>query len=526
MEISIDAIKTILDIKGDVAMSKQEMAEKLKVTFYPNILENTSENVRQFAHNLKKTMIELGVEVIPYEQTLERISFARKLKMLLMVMSINVKNLLKGEFGWFNFNWSKKVKKGIVIIAIGEGKTGDLSVDHVISLRENPMVLITDQPEQITQECTFNDHLESSLPIFSWNIVNLIVSVGLEYWTVYSFNMSYPTHKIDGDFNKDVLHTLIPKIYAPVIPPKISDFDIRNGAFDVSSPEYDPYIRDLVESGNILKKTALYPEPKKISEFKFRNAFYKWLGSLLLDKRSGMSYGFIARQLPIKLSEILLSKQAREKDYFFKDKKLYISFDYEGKKYELKIPDVWILTSRSGSDKTKLNPEKDIVKMGLVGGKMIMQTPKGVNIGENYKPSFDTKVIFSHAVANAIFASIAKYFNQDLEFPDDFESNGRALAHWHGYFNQGMIPEAWYSYGIENPTVSCSAPQGAIYAFRGKKNMFMRVIKNSLLYEADIHIESQHGSNVSYSSLKDLGKFLLKNKSITKLGNEYLKLYA
>jgi len=518
MRLSIDAIKTILDIKGQVCMSEQEMAKKLKVTFYPNISEDTSDNVRTFADNLKGTMIELGVEVIPYEQTLEKISFARKLKMLLMAISINIKNILKGEFSWFNFNWGKKVKKGIAIIAVGEGKTKDLPVDHVTSLRENPMVLITDQPEQILEKSTFKDHLEASLPIFSWNIVNLIVSVGPEYWTVYSFNMSYPMHKIDGDFKKDVLYALVPKIYAPVVPPRISDFEIKNGAFDVKDKKYAPFIDDLVESGKIFEKTKLYPEPKKISEFKFRNAFYKWLGSLLLDKRSGMSYGFIARQLPLELSQVIPTKKDQGRDYFFRDEKLYISFDYDGNKYELKVPDVWVLTSRSGSDKTKLNPEKDIVKMGLVNGKMIMETPKHVSVGPDYKPSFDTKVILAHAVANAIFASIAKHFNENLQFPSEFESNGRALAHWHGYFNQDRLPEAWYLYGIKNPPVSCSAPQGAVYAFHGKEEMFIRIIKNSIPYDADIHIEPQHGSNVSYSSLKDLGEFLLKNKNITKLG--------
>ena len=527
MGLSIEAIKTILDIKEDVVMTEQEMARSLKAAFYPHISENTSKKVREFAARLEQTLKKLGVEIIPYEQTLEPICLKRKLGMLANMLGMSIKNILSGRFELFRFNFGKKVKKGIAIIQTGEGKTGDLPVDHVLSLRENPMILITDQPQQITEKSAFKEHLEASLPIFSWNITNLVVSVGKTHWTVYSFNMSYPMHHIDGDFEKDVLHALAPKIYAPVIPPRIDDFEIHNSAFGTDDDQYKPYIKDLIESGPILEKTNLYPEPKKISEFKFRNAFYRWLGSLLLDKRSGMSYGFIARQLPMGLSQVRESSEREsKKDYFFKDKNLHIRFAYSGKTYEMKVPDVWVLTSRSGSDKTKLNPKTDIVKMGLANGKMIMETPKGISVGPDYKPSFDTKVILAHSVANAIFASIAKHFNPDSEFADEFASSGRSLAHWHGYFDPACLPEGWHSYGENNPPVSCSAPQGAVYAFKGKEELFMRMIKNNLPYEADIHIESQHGSNVSFLSLKNLGEFLLKNKNITKLGNEYLAFYT
>lgn len=525
MGLSIEAIKKILDIQDDIVMSEDEMAKKLKVTFYPKISKDTTGKVREFAYNLKESLIELGVDIIPYEETLEYIKLSRKFKMLLMAVSINIKNLMKGNFGWFNFDWGKKIKKGISVIIVGEGETGDLPVDHVMSLRDNPMVLITDQPQGISTKSSFHNHLEASLDIFSWNVVNLIVSVGQEYWTVYSFNMSYPMYKIETDFKENVLHALVPKIYAPVVPPKVSDFEVKNGEFNVSDDIYKPYIDDLIDSGKAFEKTKLYPEPKKISEFKFRNYFYKWLGSLLLDKRNGMSYGFIARQLPMELSKVAESGDSRDKDYFFKDKKLYISFDYDSKQYELKVPDIWVLTSRSGSDKTKLDPEKDIVRMGLVSGKIVMETPKGIDVGPDYKPSFDTKVILAHSVSNAIFASIIKHFNPKSALAKDFESNGRALAHWHGYFDPEKLPNGWNSFGESNPSVSCSAPQGAAYAFKGKEKMFINLINSDIDYVADIHLEPQHGSNISYSSLRGLSEFLLNNPKITKLGNEYLRFY-
>ena len=53
----------------------------------------------------------------------------------------------------------------------------------------------------------------------------------------------------------------------------------------------------------------------------------------------------------------------------------------------------------------------------------------------------------------------------------------------------------------------------------------MDVINRGLPYEADIHIEPQHGINVSCSSLVGLAEYIIQNKEITKLGNEYLSYY-
>lgn len=526
MKLSVQAIKTILDIKDEVLLSEKEMARALKVTFYPSIPKTASIRIKEFSERLEQTLKNIGVDVILYDDTLESISFLRKVKMVFRALVINIKNFLSGRFEIFKFNFGKKVKKGIAVISIGDGETGNLPVDHVLSLRHNPLILIIDQPKGITEKSSFKEHLEASLPIFSWNISNIIISVGDQFWTVYSFNMSYPIHWLDGNFEQDVLHALVPKIFAPVIPPKIEEFEVRIGAFDVKDKRYAACIDDLVSSGKIFEKTGLYPEPKKINDLRFRNSFYRWLGSLLLDKRNGMSYGFIARQLPIELSEVSELEKSMDDgiDYFFKEKKLYISITDNKNQYIIKVPEVWVLTSRSGSDKTKLNPEKDIVKIGLVDGKMIMETAKGVSVGPDYKPSFDTRVILAHAVANAIFASIAKYKKPESSVARQF-SSGRALAHWHGYFDKKHLPNGWYSYGEFNPSVSCSAPQGAVYAFLGKQEMFERIIEKNRPYEADIHIEPQHGSNVSYSSLRDLADFIIKNKNITSLGNEYLKMY-
>ena len=54
------------------------------------------------------------------------------------------------------------------------------------------------------------------------------------------------------------------------------------------------------------------------------------------------------------------------------------------------------------------------------------------------------------------------------------------------------------------------------------KNIFNN-IKND--YFGDIHIEPYHGSNMTFSSLEEFGKFVSFRKNVASLGNLYLDLH-
>jgi hypothetical protein len=314
----------------------------------------------------------------------------------------------------------------------------------------------------------------------------------------------------------------------------LSDFKIKEGVLDVNDKNHKPFIEDLMKSGPILEKTNLYPKGKSVHDLAFRNEFYEWVGRVHLDHRTGMSFGFLARQLPVKLPRVLPYEAAKKKfeqeidskkDYFRHGGEFYVVVDTSKGKFCLKVPEVWVITQRSGANKTNINPQEDILKMGLVNGEMILETPKGLNLTSYYKPSFDTKVILAHAVGNAIFATILKYLHPGSQFAKIMEKNGVAISHWHGYINPKFIPKGWYVYGQNNPPVSCSSHQSAIYAFRGKEHAFYESLGKEDEYLGDIHIEPQHGTNIIFSSLVELGHFLNSNHEISILGNKYLKFY-
>ena len=239
-----------------------------------------------------------------------------------------------------------------------------------------------------------------------------------------------------------------------------------------------------------------------------------------------MSFGFISKQLPIKMSSLLKIEDGYEGELCFTDADgdLNIVIEIQGKgTYSLKIPEIEVLTLRSGSDKTHFKPESDLLILGLSNGKMFMKFPEGVKIHEDYKPSFDTKVILAHAVGNAIIASILNLIDSDSEFVKKTTQEGISISHWHGYFKEDLVPNKFLMYGFKNLHVACSSPQSAIYALGGKLESFNYALESKILYNGDVHVEPHHGTNVSAYSLTDLARYIVENPESTKLGNIYLK---
>ena len=66
--ITVDHLDSLLGIKKSVPLTCEEMARSLRVTFFPH--NRCSRAVAEFADELRNTLQELGVEVIPFEAAL------------------------------------------------------------------------------------------------------------------------------------------------------------------------------------------------------------------------------------------------------------------------------------------------------------------------------------------------------------------------------------------------------------------------------------------------------------------------
>src|SRR5207244_7092288 len=97
------------------------------------------------------------------------------------------------------------------------------------------------------------------------------------------------------------------------------------------------------------------------------------------------------------------------------------------------------LCTRSGCEKTKLDPVTDLVTLTLSKGRIALGTAKGLLEGSDCQPSFDTMTIMSHAVGNAIIASILKRISASSRFVASLNLMGVELVTWYGFLDSSLL---------------------------------------------------------------------------------------
>ncbi|PCI28310.1 hypothetical protein COB52_03865 [Candidatus Kaiserbacteria bacterium] len=541
--IKIRAANTCIDFEEVTPITSREMASELKVTFFPSTSPDLSDPIVKYSEKLRTTLIDLGVEVIPYEEVLEFVPVGKRLKRLGRIFISNVLFVLKKPLAqehsmpWMglgvilNSLRSMRMQKDIAVIALGSHSPGKLPVDSTSSFRKSSIVTVVDRPENISSSSSFSEHFDTAMDMFAYHMTNVIIAVSKEgEWTLYNFNAAHPTYSSsDEDMSDGVLNALIPKLSAPMQPAQLKEFIYDTTDFDPDDLMYKDSVNDLLEGSKLFGKTKLYPEGKIISDLPFRSSFYRWIGAVHLDQRNGMSYGFLARQLPTELEEVV-SLEEFEKSSGLKisedgiveyKESLYIQLTINNEKLVVRAPSVWVLSQRSGSDKTNMNKDTDLVVMGLHNGRMQLRMAAGKKVDKTYKPSFDTKVILAHALGNALVASISSYLKINDSFVEQFKETGMAIGHWHGYINPKNPLDGLVVHGTQNPHVACSSPQSAIYALVGKMEAFDKTVTEGIEFKGDIHIEPHHGTNINCTSLCELAGWFIKDPELSELGNKY-----
>jgi hypothetical protein len=228
-----------------------------------------------------------------------------------------------------------------------------------------------------------------------------------------------------------------------------------------------------------------------------------------------MSYGFLARQLPsvifpaMQLAEagsMLQRVDWDEKDFIEIDGGVVVAPKIGKHRYVVRVPDVAVLCTRSGCEKIRLDPLTDLVQLALSNGHVELAFPAGLVAGSDCQPSFDTLTILSHAVGNALAASILSRTRPQSSLVASVAHEGFAIAHWHGYPIVTALPHGYHMHGQLNPPVSCSTPQAAIFSLSGKLEVLASSIVTGNDYLGDVHIEPSHGTNLNGSTLIELAK--------------------
>lgn len=461
----------LLGVDKKVPLTEKEMAESLTVTFYPQHQQN--KRLNQFTTLLKKIFIQIGVTVLPYRET-----------------------LTENE---------GKVKPGVVIIEQGMGQDEDLAIKKVSSLYHNPIVAIFDSPPPIPENPSLQETLDSIVGVLAWNLVHVPVFIEKNKWTICTMNGAVIECDNPESPLRDVLYSLVPKLSAQVVPPKREEIVYRDGMPGAEERGYKAFVNDFMSAAKVWRDNGLMLAHTSISDLEYRNRFYKRIVSRYLDHRTGMSYGFMVKQLPVPVEPAIEYDSAPNglkkkllNQHIVKDKSglFYARINLFEKDWIAKIPDVWLLSTRSGCNKTNLNPQKDILRLGLHKGEITIDTPPKSS-HEACRPSYDTYAILAHAVGNIITAGILRARDKNAVLPELLETNGLSISHWHGYPDKEFALPGYVIHGEDNPPVSCSTPQSAAYAFNGKFRAVQEMQDSIHNYRGDIHVEPHHGTNIS-----------------------------
>jgi hypothetical protein len=492
-QVSIPTIHALLGIRVDAPLTFPDLIASLTVSFFPT--KPLNGRLGRFWPKLQSGLRKHGVKILDFEDA-----------------------LAQGQNG--------KVNKGVVLIAAPDFIEGDPPTHFVSSLSANIIVGVYDKPSPLTQHTDQQARLDLVIGQMVWDIVQVLIYVEDDTWTVCNMNGAMVPSPNCDVLTDSILEILISKLAAPVIPPRMADFQVRPQSFNPADVTLAASVSDLVECGPIWEQTGLFFYQTPLAKLKFRNDFMRRLGTKFVDHRSGMSFGFLVRQVPQIVRPALTLAEARQQlgDFDWIGQELhvisgqeYLAVNIGAETLIVEAPDVWVLCTRSGCIKTRLDPRRDVIRLGLSKGQYILETPAELEPGSDCKPSYDTGVILAHALANVVIASVLARFNPESEFLKALQTTGLALAHWHGYLAEHERPSGCAVFGRDNIPFACATPQSTILAFQGKLSAFESQFCNTRDYHGDIHVEPHHGTNMTGNSLTGIARWLLGTKQAAPL---------
>lgn len=527
-------LKTIISLAGmpvqkDLVNPRKplEMAKRVRVTFRPLPRNYGNQIVIKFREKLENKLKEHGVQVIPWDEAAElpddflsKVLRTRKVKRNIHAV-VDVKR---------EYSLTRTFLSGIAERMYGYLRKPDMSVMEILRVSgwaddftaryvQDPfntqiLTLMPLEPEFADQSTTYDRKIAIGIQNLIATMSEIIMGIAPDKFSLVNMNLSDSIYLNEGmdDF---VLNSLIPKIYAPIKPPVLNRF--KKGEYD---PEESVFPKQLAELGRLIKSTNLYPRGSKFSE-KVKRQSHKDVVEKIMEGRTGVSYGFIAlAEAPVYEGKAIITKATWDKltkvesvddDMVRENKKgrWFVRTVIRGKEIYQQVPDIWITTSRSGSDKTNLDPSCDIVRIGLVKGKLHLETPKGVDLNrKDIRPSFDTYVIIAQALASALYTP-------------DLIKNGLPILHFHGYPDPNWFGKSEYHSGARNPSLPCGTVEAALLNYSA---IYELANKNGSSMKMLCLVESDHGVNIMGLDKDHIIKRLTDgvNEGHVKLGGTYL----
>ena len=509
------------------------MASSVRVAFRPAPSRYGNESIREFSEQLKDSLVRLGVTVVPWrEATVQDGAYgivSRLLKIRRVKRDINAVVDVKREPGALRrvlsalaeavYGYVRKPGRSVMEILKISGWADDFTQKYIQDPFSTQVITIVPLEREFEDEATTYDvKIEIGLSHLIGTMSEIVIGVSDKNFAIINMNLSDSVYS-HGQLDGFVLNSLIPKIYAPIKPPILSRFKITE-----YNPADNKNTAALAELGKMVRPTGLFPEGYKFSE-RIRRASHRDVLSNILDGRTGVSYGFIAIvEPPVYTGDRDVSET--EWNAFAPVRGLsdvrespagrwYIRIKVRGREIFRQIPDIWTVTSRSGCDKTNLDPMTDIVRMGIINGQLHLQIPAGMDLSRrDIRPSFDTFVILAQAFSFALY------------MPEMVEKDGMSILHFHGYPSPQWFENGEVCEGADNPSLPCGTVEAALLNYAA----VYKVADNPDASGGDMKmlclVESDHGVNIVGAD-RDYMVDRLKNgaeRGSIMLGGKYLSM--
>lgn len=503
-------LDTIIGISGmpankDIINPRKpsEMATRVRVTFRPLPENYSNRDVIEFRQRLAEILRSKGVQVIDWEEAstsdtdslMSRVFGTRKVKrnidaVIDVKRHYSIPRKMFSRVAEYIYTMVRNDNRSVMDILKISGWADDFTARYVQDPFNTQIItLMPLDPEFEDSQTTYDKKIAIGLKNLISTMSEIVIGVSSRNFAIINMNLSDSVYKREdlGDF---VYNSLIPKIYAPIKPPILSRF--KRGEFD---PDDVPYARKLAELGRELKNTELFPEGSKFSD-KIARQSHRDVINKILDGRTGVSYGFIALAEPPRYqgpgqisreeweslgkNEKFSSGDVRED----KNGRWFIKTRLNGEERYQQIPDIWIVTSRSGCDKTSLNPSSDIVRIGLIKGQLYLQVPKGVDLDRrDIRPSFDTYVILAQALSASLYTP-------------GMIKDGMPILHFHGYPDPLWFTDNEFHSGEQNPSLPCGTVEAALLNYSAVYEIANNNRDIGSEKKMICLVESDHGVNI------------------------------
>jgi len=491
-----------------VVVTPEEMARSCRVTFRPLPKGYRNTAVEALRRDLHRALEQHGVEVVPWREATTHYHQRMILPIVNRSLHLSTRAVRGDIHAVFDVERPKSLLRRVGI-ALAEslyrlsrrmasnGRGHSLSSIARLSLWADSHAAKHVQDHARTQIITLmefdRDLVDPDLPYAKRIRLGLAalahtfsqIVIGTCEGKVSIVNMNLTDAVVDAaDLDLFVRTRLIPKLFVPIAPMLPGQFEL--GRYDPQRSEWAMRLADLSRA---LASTGLLPDVQTLGELLKRPSRRDMI-RIIAGGRTGVSFGFIANIEPPRYRgpREIAPAQWRALEPVVVYDPAEVRRDPQGTLYARvrtdmgiayrQIPELWIVSSRSGSDKTQLRPDRDILRVGF-NGNLHLQLPCEPS-GEDLNPSYDIRVMVALALSAALHAP-------------ELLANGASLFHFHGYPHQDWFRAGEVFAGMDNPALPCGTTEASVFNFQSMAQLARRHGRDLKL--ACI-IEPDHGTNI------------------------------